>query len=126
MGLLVEELNAVRAKWYSVGLQLGVDANTLKGIEEDYNNKSAKCLQQTLMTWLKTYLPSHTWRNVVDALKSNAVGESRLAADLEHKYCSSISVSPMCPTTTTSSPPHTLAHTGPGMLLVTIRLAGTI
>ena len=82
-----EELNDVRAKWYDIGMQLRVSVGTLDAIKTQYSGPS-DCLRETLITWLKSYPPHSTWRKVVEALKSSIVGEARLAANLEQKYCS--------------------------------------
>ena len=85
--VVMEELSDVRAKWYDLGLQLHISIGTLDAIKEDCHSTS-DCLRETLKTWLKTCPSPPTWSNIVDALRSNTVGEVRLAADLEHKYCS--------------------------------------
>ena len=87
LSVVMEELNDVRAKWYNIGLQLHVSVGTLDAIKEQYDDLS-HCLRETLKTWLKTSPSPPTWSNIVDALRSSTVGEVRLAADLEHKYCS--------------------------------------
>ena len=114
--MLTKELNNVRAKWYNIGLQLGVNVGTLKAIEKQYLNDPTDCLRETLTTWLtELCLPSPpTWTNVVDAL--NVVGEARLATDLKQKYYLSIPVShtsvtvqpspPQLQTSVTTFPPH--------------------
>ena len=83
-----EALNNVRAKWYDVGMQLRVSVGTLDAIKKQYSDPS-DCLRETLTTWLQNCVPSPTWTNIVGALRSSTVGEASLAADLEHKYCSS-------------------------------------
>ena len=83
----MEELNDTRAKWYDIGLQLGVSVGTLNAIKKDYNSTS-DCLRETLTKWLKTCPSVPTWNSIVDALRSSTVGEVRLAADLEQKHCS--------------------------------------
>ena len=83
--LLMKELKDVRAEWYNIGVQLGVSVGTLKAIKNQCLNVPFDCLEETLTEWLKTCLSPPTWTNVVDAL--SVVGEARLAADLEHKYC---------------------------------------
>ena len=85
--MVMEELNETRVKWYDIGLQLRMSVGTLDAIKEQYDDLSHH-LRETLKTWLKT-CPSHpTWNNIIDALRSSTVGEVRLAADLEQKYCS--------------------------------------
>ena len=83
----MEELNDTRAKWYDIGLQLRLGVGTLNAIKKD-NNSTSDCLRETLTTWLKTCPSLPTWNNIVNALRSSTVGEVRLAADLEQKYCS--------------------------------------
>ena len=83
----MEELNDIHAKWDNIGLQLHLSVSTLDAIKEQYDHPS-RCLKETLKTWLKTCHSSPTWKNIVDALRSITVGEVRLAADLEQKYCS--------------------------------------
>ena len=80
----MKELQGVCAKWHNIGVQLGVSVGTLKAIEKQYLNDPSDCLRESLTTWLKSSTPM--WTNIVDTL--NVVGEVRLAADLEHKYCS--------------------------------------
>ena len=82
--VLTKELHNVRAKWYNIGVQLGVSVGTLKAIEKQYLNDPTDCLRETLTTLLISSTP--TWTNIVDAL--NVVGEVRLAVDLQYKYCS--------------------------------------
>ena len=112
--VLTKELNIVRAKWYNIGVQLGVNVGTLKAIEKQYLNDPTDCLRETLTKWLtELCLSPPTWMNVVDAL--NVVGEARLATDLKQKYCLSIPVShtsvtvqpspPQLQTSATTSPP---------------------
>ena len=87
LSVVMEELNDVCVKWYDIGLQLHVSVGTLDAIKEQYDDLS-HCLREALKTWLKTSPSAPTWNNIVDALRSSTVGEVRLAADLQHKYCS--------------------------------------
>ena len=83
----MEELANVRAKWYSIGLGLGLDIGALDAIKEQYLNSPTACLRETLKTWLKTFLPPPAWSKVVETLRTKTVDEAKLAADLEQKYC---------------------------------------
>ena len=83
----MEELNDTRVKWYDIGLQLRMSVGTLDAIKEQYDDPS-DCLREALKTWLKTCPSPPTWKNIVDTLRRITVGEVRLAADLEQKYCS--------------------------------------
>ena len=105
--VIMEELADVRAKWYNIGIQLGVNVGTLKAIEKQYSDPS-DCLRETLMTWLKAYPPPHTWSKVLEALRTKIVGEAKLAVDLEQKYYTTQDGSTAAPTlspqSTISSP----------------------
>ena len=81
--VVMKELNDVRAKWYNIGVHLGVSVGALDAIEKQYSDPT-DCLRRTITTWLKSSTP--TWNNIVDAL--NVVDEVRLATDLQHTYCS--------------------------------------
>ena len=80
--VVLEELNDVRAKWFNIGVQLGVSVGTLKAIEKQYLNDPTDCFREALMTWLKSYAPPTTWSKVVDTLRSRTVGETD---GLQHK-----------------------------------------
>ena len=99
--VVMKELNDVRAKWNNIGVQLGMSVGTLDAIREKYSDPS-DCLRETLTAWLKSSIPNE-WTNVVDAL--NVVGEAKLAAELEHKYCSSKPVSSVPAQETTTTQP---------------------
>ena len=99
---VMEELADVRAKWYNIGLGLGLSVGTLNSIGTEHSNNSDS-LRATLMKWLNAYSPPPTWSKVVEALRTKTVDEARLAANLEHKFCSSKpdSSAPTQQTTTT-------------------------
>ena len=121
--MVIEELNDAHAKWYDIGLQLCVSVGTLDAIKEQYDDPS-HCLRKTLTTWLKTCPSPPTWKNIVDALRSSTVGEVRLAADLEQKYCSTQDTSVaathhlVSPPLVSLSQPHTQTTTLPSQCTV--------
>ena len=86
--VIMEELNKVCVKWYNIGMMLQVEIDKLDAIKEQYRDQSG-CLREALKIWLKTYPPSSTWGNILNALRSSTVGETKLAAELEGKFCSS-------------------------------------
>ena len=83
------EIHDARTKWYDIGIELKVDVSTLKTIESMYSN-AKDCLREVITEWLKAVSPKPTWRSLVDALRRPVVEESKLAAELEGKYCSCI------------------------------------
>ena len=102
--VLMEELNNVSSKWYDVGMYLGVSVGRLDVIKKQYSDLT-DCFRETLKTWLQTYVPPPTWVNIVEVLRSRTVGEARLAAELERKYCLSRPVPPP-PVPTQVTTPH--------------------
>ena len=85
LGLIQEELIDVCINSYDIGLQLKVPVGKLNSIKVEYSKPSDQ-LREMLMTWLKTDT-LHEWQTIADALKSRTVGESKLASDIEAKYC---------------------------------------
>ena len=75
----------MRAKWYILGLQLKLSTGTLDAIKAQFRNPRDQLLEM-LKTWLTTG-DDPTWKNLTDALRSQTVGEIRLAGALEKKYC---------------------------------------
>ena len=85
--VVMEQLNKACVKWYNIGMMLQVEIDKLDSIKERYSDHS-DCLRETLKIWLKIYPPCPTWTNIIDALRSSTVGKTKLAADLEQKFCS--------------------------------------
>ena len=81
-----KELWDINAKWYDIGLELGLRTGVLESIR--YQNQDAPtCLRETLFHWLKKVDPPPTWKRLAYALESCTVGEPRLAEQLRTKYC---------------------------------------
>ena len=85
LGTVLNEVFDVRAKWYNIGLGLRVPAGTLDAIRGRFDDP-ADCLRETLREWLRQAAPQPTWRALVEALRSRAVGEQQLARALEGRY----------------------------------------
>ena len=81
-------LHSVSYKWSDIGLQLDVPAFQLNIIEADSTGVK-KRLQAMLDYWMNNAVdPLPSWEVLVNALKAPTVGESRLARELEERYCS--------------------------------------
>ena len=85
LGRVLEELMDISAQWYNLGLQLQVSTGQLKKISEQFSDPSHK-LREMLNDWLANS-DNTSWKTLTSALKSKSVGASRLAGDLETKYC---------------------------------------
>ena len=85
LGLVQEELIDVCVNSYNIGLQLKVPVGKLDSIKAEYS-KPPDQLRETLKAWLKM-ATHHKWQTIADALRTRAVGEPKLASDIEAKYC---------------------------------------
>ena len=82
----MNELHDVRTKWKMIGLGLRLphsDLDAMSGSPQD-------CLQSSMSKWLKGVDPPPTWQAIVAVLRSRAVGEERIANELEEKFCRDI------------------------------------
>ena len=68
-------------KWIDVGLQLGLDHGVLDGIANISPGDINYCYSNVFTRWKNQNSQAHpyTWSTVVQALKTRAVGEDRLA-----------------------------------------------
>ena len=75
--LMNEVAAAIPSKWKDVGLQLGLDDGVLEGIGGD----NSHCYMDVFTRWKNQKSTTHpyTWSTLVQALKTPAVGEERLA-----------------------------------------------
>ena len=71
------------AKWYNLGLQLGIDDTELEVIEKHNPRDLEACQREMFRTWLRT-IPSPSYQQLVKALQT--VGEISEADRLCKKY----------------------------------------
>ena len=74
----------MRAKWRRLGLVLDLAPVTLDEIRQRYSEPEDR-LERVLLEWLSGGLA--TWRQLVGALWSRPVSETKLAQEMERKYC---------------------------------------
>ena len=74
---VLEKVWKARAKWYNIGLQLGIEACDLDAIQKDNYYKSEDCLREMIKQWLNRTKGS--WRKLIDALNHETVGFHDLA-----------------------------------------------
>ena len=90
LGDVLEETLSSSTKWYKIGLRLKVPVAKLDGIRREFSDQE-DCLCEMLKEWLKgTAETRQTWEVLIEALKSQTVGETQLANQLEMKYCSKV------------------------------------
>lgn len=85
MGTVYNEVKDARAKWYFIGLALGINPNDLDSIKTKCRENPDECLTETLKVFLKENDPKATWARLADALEDSSVGEGYLADELRQK-----------------------------------------
>ena len=82
---MTNELGSVMAKWFSIGVQLGIDPAKLQEIEINYRTAD-RCFSEVISFWLKGNTPVPvSWLSLVDVLQSPFVSEKGLAGRLSEK-----------------------------------------
>ena len=87
---ITQELLPVAEHWKAIGvaLSLNFDEDVMKTFPKHVAHRSVEDhLSEMLKWWLSCVSPEPSWRTIIDALRSPAVGESKLARNLESKYC---------------------------------------
>ena len=82
---MANELGSVMAKWFSIGVQLGVSHSKLQEIGTNYQTVD-RCCCEVISFWLNgnTDVPVN-WESLVNILESSMVGEKGLAKRLREK-----------------------------------------
>ena len=76
-------LGGVKTKWFKIGIQLGIPRNKLEEFEGKEDPLSA-----VVDYWLRGNVKTPiSWKSIVEALKSEYVGEPALAETISKKYC---------------------------------------
>ena len=81
-GNLASELKTVTAKWFQLGINLGLETYELNMIQRD-NQGSDQQMLQTLDVWLRRE-PNASWVDVVNALEE--MRENKAAKNIRQKY----------------------------------------
>ena len=79
------EILPAAAKWYDIGLELGMTADYLDTVRKT-NNDPQDCLRELLRHWLSGVDPQPSWKALITALSSPAVKYPALAREIEEKY----------------------------------------
>ena len=61
-----------RSRWRFVGIELGIDVNTLDTIEKDHR-KAEDCLTELITIWLRRAYPKPNRSSIIRALESQSV-----------------------------------------------------
>ena len=79
---LENDLKPVAARWYDLGVHLGLDTGVLDGVSGK-EHQTEKCFTQTLTEWWNNNPVPRKWEPIIAALKTEAVGYKALACTLE-------------------------------------------
>ena len=71
-----------RAKWYNIGLELGLTAGTLDAIRLANQGDPDRCFREVLKMWLSSSELHLSWSGLAAALKAPPVGLGQLAEQL--------------------------------------------
>ena len=74
------------ARWYNLGVQLGLDPGTLDAIELDKRGNPGRCLTETLKKWLCSPGLRPSWSSLARSLRALPVGREDLAEKLETSH----------------------------------------
>ena len=88
---VTRELLPVAERWKAIGCALQLDMTKFEDEMQQHGSRTHRsaedCLSEMLREWMKCPNAQPTWYSIVDALRSPAVGEMKLALLLEPKYC---------------------------------------
>lgn len=84
LSTLQNELHCVCARWFTFGVQLHINAGTLRRIHLEHGTDVTRCLLELLIEWLKD---TPSWKDIVKALRCPAMAEYSLADRIEVQYC---------------------------------------
>ena len=84
LGELYEALYRIRFKYRSLGLQIGVKISEIRGVQSQYDDPGDR-LQEVLSVRLRQS-ESLTWKDIDKALRSESVGEGKVADIIQRKH----------------------------------------
>ena len=83
---LLEALVEVTAKWYDLGLRLGIPTHTLEIIKANRPQEVEHCMREMLQWWIGKY-PEWSWDAIVRALR--AIDRNDVADKVAKVHCNS-------------------------------------
>ena len=82
---MTNELGSVMAKWFPIGVQLGISGAKLREIETNYLTAN-RCFSEVINFWIEGNTQvAVTWKLLVEVLESSFVDEKGLARRLRQK-----------------------------------------
>ena len=84
LGKLYEALYCVRTSYKPIGLQIGVKKSEIESAEKQETDPGDRLLEILSIRVKKAKVL--TWKDIVEALRSQCVGEGKVADDIQKKY----------------------------------------
>ena len=75
----------IRAEFYNLGMNLGVDEGTLSVAKREGDVGDA--LNLVIKTWLQKSDPKPTWKALIQALRKSNINKGALADEIAGIYC---------------------------------------
>ena len=67
-------------QWWDIGIGLGLSVHDLEDLRQRL--PPMKCYPHIFTMWKDRMSKSYSWKSIIDVLKSDSVGQKRLAEDL--------------------------------------------
>ena len=61
---------SARTNWYTIGVSLSIDAETLKEIRMNNPYQTDQCFMAVISEWLRNGKPAPCWKTLAEALRS--------------------------------------------------------
>lgn len=90
LSTILNRLSDVRARWYNIGIELGLTSSVLDSIKKECREDTIDCLTRMILCWLNSSDESlTTWSAIVRALRQPIIAHEcgALAADIEKEFC---------------------------------------
>ena len=84
--LMNKVATVIPTKWWHVGIQLGVDNTQLDMIKQRCANEPLQCFAEVFSEWKRRMTMPFSWSTIIEALKSELVGENMLAHKLQEAF----------------------------------------
>ena len=88
---ILDSISTLTAKWFKLGVALGLSYDTLEAIESNYRGDAHKCQTEMVKAWLQMKDNSQpSWQSLASALSSSSVGRIEIATliAVEHSHIS--------------------------------------
>ena len=77
---ILDSISTLTAKWFNLGVALGLSSGTLKTIESDHPKDTHRCLTEMVIAWLEMKDSSQpSWQSLASALRSPFVDRNEIA-----------------------------------------------